>query len=115
MWAAVTYNTRFTKSGTVSGALMAVWTLVALLGTLLVFVAPFVFGSLVPLLIGAPGPILLSLLWGWRWRAGIVFGIGVVVLVPAGLVVLGSFGLYRLIEWPFARRGASPPPSYKNF
>ena len=116
MWAGVTYNTRFTKSGWLSGVLMALWTLAAVAGTVLLFGGPTVWGSPLLFVAGAVGPLLFSVLWGSKWQAGIWFGYGVGLLVPAGVVVLVSFGSYWLLERAFSRAGqGSPPPSLRDF
>jgi len=111
IWSAVTFSTRFSHSGPLSTTLMILWILGAVAGTAL-FVAGVWFG--IPLMYVAAGlaPIAATLLWGPERRAGIWLGYGVIFLLPAAIVVLGSYLVYWLAERAL---NTPSPPSPKNF
>ena len=117
MWSAVTFNTRFCHLGWAARIGMILWTLAALGGTTLLYsgavAAPPHWAWIA---IGAAGPLLFAWLW-WRsaW-AGICFGYGIALLLPAGIVVHVSFLLYWCLERLLAAFGlSSPPPTFRHF
>ena len=117
MWSSVVFQTRRKHSGPGPRAAMYVWIVAAFAGTALTWwsatTRPL---QLLPLLAGVLGPLPFALLWGRSARAAAWFGYGVVLLLPAGVVVLLSYGVYALCEWllrPFTR--SAPPPGVRRF
>lgn len=126
MWSAVTLATMLLGRGTrwstvarwryrlaAGGTVLAIG-LLGLLATLDLFDGP---GPNVPwipeatwpveLAAGLAGavaiPFVLGLTWGRFWKAGIVIGIGLAVLLPVTVAILALTGLYQTVEWVAAR------------
>ncbi|HET9500129.1 MAG TPA: DUF1353 domain-containing protein [Marmoricola sp.] len=64
----------------------------------------------VELLSGAAGavviPLLLGLLWGRSWIAGVVLGVGLALLLHVTVVILVLTALYQAVEWLATRHPA---------
>ena len=123
MWAAVTFATRFLYSGWLVRTGMIVWTLAALVGTLLVYSTVswpdwtrVEIADWSRLAVGILAPMPFAVTWGRSWFAGICFGYGIVFLVPATIVVHVSFALYWVVEKILQLLGLSTaPPDIDKF
>ncbi|MGI8523294.1 MAG: DUF1353 domain-containing protein [Nocardioides sp.] len=126
MWAAVTLATMLLGHGTrwsaaarwryrlAAGGTVLVIALLGLAATLDLFDGP---GPGVPWMPEGPWPVelftglagavaipfLLGLTWGSFWKAGVIVGIGMAVLLQVSAVIVALTGLYRAVEWVATR------------
>src|SRR5262245_18406850 len=102
MWSGVTFATRL-GSGAASLIGMVVWLVAAVAGTV-VLVWSLATGRAGVAVVAALAPLAGSLLWGRQWRAGLVGGYAIwLVLVPA-LVSWVGYKLYQGVELAFLVR-----------
>ena len=117
MWSAVTFNTRFTHLGWVARIGMILWTLAALAGTFMLYrgaVAPTL--DWVSIVAGVAGPLPFALVWGRSRWAGLWFGYGIALLLPAAAIVHLSYFFYWGTEHVLAAMGLSTrPPPWRHF
>jgi hypothetical protein len=120
MWAAVTFSTRVLNLDWWASFFMALWIDAAIIGTVSFFWGAW-HVNLWVMVLAVLGPLPFAALWGRSWLAGLWFGYGVILLVPASIVVHLSFGLYWLLEkalqWAGTRAGKSmaEPPDIRKF
>lgn len=116
MWSAVTFNTRFRYLGWPACIGMILWTLAALAGTGLLYRGAWAAPDLASTAIGLAGPLPFALLCGRSASAGIWFGYGIALLLPAGVVVHVSYFFYWCFEHLLAAIGLSTrPPTFRHF
>lgn len=117
MWAAVALRTRW-KTGRRHKVMLGIWVIAALAG-MGAFVAGFVIGSPVLVIVATIAPFAFALLWGRQYGAGIVASFNAPWVLPPTVIGSIGYGIYAFLEWLVSKlsRGGSgdQPYGYQDF
>ena len=108
MWTAVTLNSRFHAKGRTQ-ALIELWVISAVIGLTLFCVG---LSLLDPVLIVATAvaPLLAAFLWGEQWKAGVIAGYAVPVVVLGTIPSVVAYHAYWIVEKGFGLGRPTPDP-----
>lgn len=117
MWTAVALRTRW-ETGLRRRIMVMVWIVAALAGVSALVIGSFT-GNLPMVLVALTAPLIVSLLWGRQYPAGIwASGTAVFILPPAAIGAL-AFGIYLALEWAVGKvsggRSGTQPYGYQDF
>jgi hypothetical protein len=117
MWTAVALRSRW-ETGTRRRVMVSAWIVAALVGVG-AFVVGAIAGNLTMVVAAAAAPLVVSLLWGRQYPAGIwASGTALFILPPAVIGAL-AFGIYLALEWLVGAvsggRSGTQPYGYRDF
>jgi hypothetical protein len=117
MWTAVALRSRW-ETGIRRRVMVAIWIVAALAGVG-AFAIGAARGNLTMVAIATAAPLVVSLLWGRQYPAGLwASGTALFILPPAAIGAL-AFGIYLALEWIVSKvsggRSGTQPYGYQDF